>query len=315
MAYEDLKNIKDRVSAYPNRRKLTIISQTKNEIIADIEREDSPTEEGTQISSTLIKDIVNEVETLRTQITQARGSEITENGNYKETYEMSIKADVKNSYGGANIGSESSAEKGGSVGYNAMTSDGFAGGFNAKTISGDTKIDAIQLGNGTNSTSKSLQVYNDNIYNSNTHTLTVENLKVGEKDLWEIVYPVGAVFISISSTSPATLFGGQWEELPSNCTLWTTPTNESTGGQTIPAGLPNIKGKFKSNGSWQGVRDGAFEGALYNLNDYNQGLNGENKSNAHGFGFNAHLYNSIYRDDVNTVQPPAVRIYAWKRIQ
>lgn len=61
--------------------------------------------------------------------------------------------------GGA-VGSDASANGGGAVGLMAKTSNGFAGGFNAKTqdSSGDG-IDAIQLGSGTNSTAKTLQVY------------------------------------------------------------------------------------------------------------------------------------------------------------
>ena len=63
-------------------------------------------------------------------------------------------------YGGA-VGSGASSNTGGAVGYNAKTSTGFAGGYNAKTqTSPSVAIDAIQLGSGTNSTAKTLQVYN-----------------------------------------------------------------------------------------------------------------------------------------------------------
>ena len=70
-------------------------------------------------------------------------------------------------YGGA-VGSGASSNTGGAVGYNAKTSTGFAGGYNAKTqdSSGDG-IDAIQLGTGTNSTAKTLQVYNYQLMDAN----------------------------------------------------------------------------------------------------------------------------------------------------
>ena len=62
--------------------------------------------------------------------------------------------------GGA-IGNYASADNGGAIGNNAKTSNGFAGGNNAKTVdSNNDGIDAIQLGTGTNSTEKTLQVYN-----------------------------------------------------------------------------------------------------------------------------------------------------------
>lgn len=109
------------------------------------------------------------------------------------------------SSGGA-VGNSTFATKGGAVGDSAYVGDGFAGGYNAKTTStlGFT-IDAIQLGTGTNSTPKSLQVYADNLYNAETH-------KLGSA-LLDAIYPVGAIYISVNSTSPASLFGGTWEQV------------------------------------------------------------------------------------------------------
>lgn len=52
-----------------------------------------------------------------------------------------------------------SSSYGGAVGYSAITSDGFAGGKNAKCQSGNDAIDAIQLGEGTNATAGTMQVY------------------------------------------------------------------------------------------------------------------------------------------------------------
>lgn len=61
---------------------------------------------------------------------------------------------------GGSVGERAESHDGGSVGAQAITGDGFAGGYLAQTI--DNKgngIDAIQLGTGTNSTPKTLQVY------------------------------------------------------------------------------------------------------------------------------------------------------------
>lgn len=43
---------KDRVSTYPNRRKLKIISQVGNDMVADIEFADEATQQGTPINAT-----------------------------------------------------------------------------------------------------------------------------------------------------------------------------------------------------------------------------------------------------------------------
>ena len=61
--------------------------------------------------------------------------------------------------GGA-AGDSAAAGGGGAVGAYAKTGEGFAGGANAKAVdSNNNGIDAIQLGTGTNSTPKTLQVY------------------------------------------------------------------------------------------------------------------------------------------------------------
>jgi hypothetical protein len=70
------------------------------------------------------------------------------------------------------------------IGYQADGSN-YAGniaiGFQA-IISDDVKP-CIQLGRGTNNTDYSLQIYSDNIYNYNTHTLTVQNIELNGEDL------------------------------------------------------------------------------------------------------------------------------------
>lgn len=86
--------------------------------------------------------------------------------------------------GGGAVGYNASANYGGAVGYGAKVGNGFAGGYNAKAQ--DTEgnyIDAIQLGTGTNITERTLKIYNDNIYNANTHTLTVRNATVGGNEV------------------------------------------------------------------------------------------------------------------------------------
>lgn len=70
-------------------------------------------------------------------------------------------------FGGA-VGAYAQVTGGGAVGQNAVTSDGFAGGKNA--IAGEdysNGIDAIQLGTGTNSTPKTMQVYGYQLLDAN----------------------------------------------------------------------------------------------------------------------------------------------------
>lgn len=82
-----------------------------------------------------------------------------------------------NSVSGGAIGNRATTTAGGAVGSFSVSGNGFAGGLNAKTQDASANpIDAVQLGTGTNTQPKTLQIYNDNIYNATTHTLNVENI-------------------------------------------------------------------------------------------------------------------------------------------
>lgn len=89
---------------------------------------------------------------------------------------------------GAAVGNGSEATNGGACGSYARGGKGFCGGFYAQTKNLGTsaapnRIDAVQLGRGTNEKEKSLQVYTDNIYDSVTHTLTVQNAQVNGQNV------------------------------------------------------------------------------------------------------------------------------------
>lgn len=52
------------------------------------------------------------------------------------------------------------------------------------------------------------------------------------KELINIIYPLGSIYISVNSTNPQNLFGGKWEQLKDRFLLGAgnTYTNGSTGG-------------------------------------------------------------------------------------
>lgn len=50
----------------------------------------------------------------------------------------------------------------------------------------------IQLGTGTNSTANTLQIFNDNIYNHSTHTLTVQNIELNGENLNDLLASAGS---------------------------------------------------------------------------------------------------------------------------
>ena len=73
--------------------------------------------------------------------------------------------------GGA-VGQLAKAKDGGAIGHGATAGDGFSGGRYAEVGAiGGNYIDAIQLGEGTNNTPKTLQVYDHKVYNSTNDSL------------------------------------------------------------------------------------------------------------------------------------------------
>ena len=61
----------------------------------------------------------------------------------------------------------------------------------------------------------------------------VEKLTGGAGSIADLIYPVGAVYLSASSTDPATLFGGTWEPIRDRFLLCagTAYAAGSTGGE------------------------------------------------------------------------------------
>lgn len=124
-------------------------------------------------------------------------------------------------------------------------------------------------------------------------------------------YPVGAIYISTSSTSPASLFGGTWESIASERVLMGVSSSHGAGS-TVSAGLPNITGVLKD---------------LFVSGHFNQSTGAFKRSSASVFSektdssdwlgwadaqFYASDSNSIYGNS-STVQPAAYYVYMWRR--
>lgn len=67
--------------------------------------------------------------------------------------------------------------------------------------------------------SKSIK-FSNNVY------IDAEGIAVNRKILADIMYPVGSIYISTVSTSPATLFGGSWTQI-TNRFLYAVPSNSA----------------------------------------------------------------------------------------
>lgn len=136
-----------------------------------------------------------------------------------------------------------------------------------------------------------------------------------KQDTIDTIYPVGSIYLSVNKKSPASFIGGTWEELPANNTLWTTATSSANAGTTIAAGLPNITAAYNYILSRNDTYSASGAGTA-NKNDTTtrQYKLGESYTFnlSSQLSFDASKSNSIYGSST-TVQPPAYRIYAWKR--
>lgn len=98
----------------------------------------------------------------------------------------------------------------------------------------------------------------------------------GWKNLLDMVYPVGSIYLSVNSTSPTTLFGGSWDRITGKFLLGAT--DNGTTGSSI-----------QSNSS---VAAGGTGGeAAHKLTSAESGVPAHvHSSNSHDHGLNSHTH-------------------------
>ena len=86
-------------------------------------------------------------------------------------------------------------------------------------------------------------------------------------DIWQKIYPIGSIYISTVSTSPATLFGGTWERF---------------GNGKVLAGVDESDDAFKTVGQTGGSKTKTI--AVGNLPAHTHGVNINTNSTNHNHG-------------------------------
>lgn len=129
-------------------------------------------------------------------------------------------------------------------------------------------------------------------------------LKLNNTNIFDLIYPVGAIYISVNATSPETLFGGTWEQLHDVFLLASSSSHAlgSTGGEATHTltrnEIPDHTHSFKYTG--QSVTTGVNSIRLYQSapNQYNA-YSGGQSSNCGGQAHNN--------------MPPYMAVNMWKR--
>lgn len=83
------------------------------------------------------------------------------------------------------------------------------------------------------------QISPDNVYvgdteptDSNVKCWISPSGKIDLSSLWDQIYPVGSIYITVNATNPSVLFGGTWTKIEGSFLWGTGNTPKHTGGST-----------------------------------------------------------------------------------
>ena len=128
------------------------------------------------------------------------------------------------------------------------------------------------------------------------------------------IYPIGSIYMSINSTSPATLFGGTWEQLQNRFLLGagSSYSNGATGGSAtvtlnvnqIPSHQHTLQLKSKNTSTWSTAQAYTLFSAGSGRTSFNwdEGTSNADSRISPTGGGQAH-------DNM----PPYLVVYMWKR--
>nr|DAT96349.1 MAG TPA: baseplate protein [Bacteriophage sp.] len=148
------------------------------------------------------------------------------------------------------------------------------------------------------------------------HNLKRNDIKIG-KDIIDVIYPIGFVYISINNINPSTLFGGTWEQIKDTFLLAAGDTYAAgaTGGAAThtltEAQLPAIYGEFATAVVGEHANKGV-KGHAYGTNFgtfTSGGIQGTTVANQTQYGYG---YSFGYGQPHNNM-PPYLAVYVWKR--
>lgn len=79
-------------------------------------------------------------------------------------------------------------------------------------------------------------------------------------DLFNIIYPVGSIYLSMDDNfNPNIVFGGKWEKIQTGRYLQAC---ENGSGELVDESVPNITGAVGQNGTNRRGLDGSFTGVF-----------------------------------------------------
>ena len=286
----------DRVAKYPGR--WTMVKSDGTSEIVTLIRNDEPTKEGTPINAATLNELSTVAGAINAKEEAVSAASIANSASTSASQSaQSASADAK-SAGSSAASAKAEADRAAAIVSTDKTLSVEGAPADAKAV-GDALKD-IKLPIATATTLGGVKVGSG---------LTVDADGTLSADSALAAYPVDSIFQTVSTTSPAALFGGTWQEIAQNRVLMGA-SYAHAAGTTVEAGLPNITGSFVADvKKGEHKVSGAFtDGSpIATTGEYN------NFSDVYKFSLDASKSNAIYGRSA-TVQPAAYYVHIWRRV-
>ena len=152
--------------------------------------------------------------------------------------------------------------------------------------------------------------------------VTLENLSLFTdkiKDyILDLIYPVGAIYISTNNTNPETIWGGEWQQIKDRFLLaaGSTYSAGSTGGETkhklTAKELPQMSGTISTHGVYSGTPIAAVSG-VFSATHKCSGKYMNGTASGHD-SIDTIAYSNGGEDVAHNNMPPYLVVYVWKRV-
>jgi hypothetical protein len=295
----------DRVAKYPGR--WTMVKSDGTSEIVTLIRNDEPTKEGTPINAATLNELSTVAGAINAKEEAVSAASIANSAATSAAQSaQSASADAK-SAGSSAASAKAEADRASAIVSTDKTLSVEGAPADAKAVGNALK--GIKLPIATATTLGGVKVGSG---------LTVDADGTLSADSALAAYPVGSIFQTVSTTSPAALFGGTWQEIAFNRVLMGAGTGY-TAGSTVEAGLPNITGSLieteADSSPFRGSKASLKSSGALKFVEFNTswGGYGGNSGSTYDVYFDASRSNSIYGRSY-TVQPAAYYVHIWKRV-